>query len=111
MSGKRQSSCSGLKEILAAPVPGKSKGIASRTLSVNAALQRKVISRLNGGLMWEHEILAAVDCPFIFFHGDKFKNLLGVFRIVKPLGGAWCSEFIRESVLLSVTRDDDFVER
>lgn len=35
MTGKRQSSCGGLKEVLTAPVPGKSKGpfwIASRTL-------------------------------------------------------------------------------
>lgn len=53
---------------------------------MNAALQRKVSSRLNGGLMWEHAILAAVDCPFLFFHGDTFKNLLGVFRIVESLG-------------------------
>lgn len=78
---------------------------------MNAALQRKVSSRLNGGLMWEHAILAAVDCPFLFFHGDTFKNLLGVFRIVESLGGASRSEFIRESVLLSMTRDGDFVER
>lgn len=44
----------GLRRFQAAPVPGKSKGlfwIASRALSVNAALQRKVISRLNGGNM------------------------------------------------------------
>lgn len=70
---------------------------------MNAALQRKVSSRLNGGLMREHAILAAVDCPFLFFHGDTFKNLLGVFRIVESLGGASRSEFIRESVLLSMT--------
>lgn len=78
---------------------------------MNAALQRKVSSRLNGGLMWERAILAAVDCPFLFFHGDMFKNLLGVFRIVESLWGALHSEFIRESVLLSMTRDGDFVER
>lgn len=47
----------------------------------------------------------------LFFHGDTFKNLLGVFRIVESLGGASRSEFIRESVLLSMTRDGDFVER
>lgn len=76
---------------------------------MNAALQRKVSSRLNGGLMWERAILAAVDCPFLPWR--YIQKPLGSIQNCGVPGGASRSEFIRESVLLSMTRDGDFVER